>query len=47
MANVSRDLALPVLDYFSSLTHREDGHNGVITDAVLLLDEHKQLIALP
>jgi hypothetical protein len=45
MANALRDLTLPVLDYFSFLTCREDGHNAVTTGAVLLLDKHKQSIA--
>jgi hypothetical protein len=45
MANALRELALPVLDYFSSLFRREDGHITTTANHVLLLEEHRQSMA--
>jgi hypothetical protein len=36
---------LPVLDYFSSLFRREDGHIAATANHVSSLDEHKHSIA--
>jgi hypothetical protein len=45
MANALRELALPVLDYFSSLFRREDGHIPATADHVSSLEEHEQSMA--
>jgi hypothetical protein len=44
-ANAVRELALPVLDYFSSLFRREDGHIAATADHVSSLKKHEQSIA--